>query len=202
VQLGVQSWMFEHITDICEEDQPQKFTCANTQVFASASTIWGVVGPALQFSDGIYSSLLYFLLIGAVCPVIVWALQKRYPSSWIAYINFPILFGGTFLLPPATAVNFVPWVIVGFVFQYIIRRRHFPFWAKYNYILSAALDAGTAISTILIYFCLQFPKNGTIGANNIQAWWGNVVHKQTVDYSGTPQSSQTVAPFGPAPGSW
>ena len=59
-------------------------------------------------------------------------------------------------------------------------------------VLSAALDSGVAISVVLIFFwsvvlpmiwsmvprligtdsSLQYPQNGTIGSNNIQAWWG------------------------------
>lgn len=77
------------------------------------------------------------------------------------------------MIPPASAVNYVPWALVGFIFQYVIRRRHFPWWTKYNYVLSAALDAGVAISAVLIFFCLQYPQNGSIGLNNIQVWWGN-----------------------------
>jgi hypothetical protein len=44
---------------------------------------------------------------------------------------------------------------------------------KYNYVLSAALDSGVAIGVVLIFFCLQYPKNGTIGSDNVQVWWGN-----------------------------
>ena len=75
-------------------------------------------------------------------------------------------------MPPATGLNYIPWTMVGFVFQYLIRRRRFSFWAKYNCmfafrtvprvenadlwmckdVLSAALDAGTAISVVLIFF--------------------------------------------------
>lgn len=87
--------------------------------------------------------------------------------------SFPVIFSGTGLIPPASAVNYVPWAIVGFIFQYIMRRRHFSWWTKYNYVLSAALDAGVAISAVLIFFILQYPANGTIGINNIQTWWGN-----------------------------
>ena len=35
-------------------------------------------------------------------------------------------------MPPATPLNFVPWVLVCFVFNYVIRRRHFGWWSKYN----------------------------------------------------------------------
>jgi len=52
VQLGVQAWMFENINDICDDQQPDGFICPSTQVFGTASIIWGVIGPALQFSHG------------------------------------------------------------------------------------------------------------------------------------------------------
>jgi len=46
--------------------------------------------------------------------------------------SFPVIFSGTGAIPPASAVNYVPWAIVGFIFQYFIRRRHFSWWTKYN----------------------------------------------------------------------
>ncbi|KAI0368541.1 OPT-domain-containing protein [Pilatotrama ljubarskyi] len=131
-------------------------------------------------------ALLFFFIAGAVAPLIVWLLAKRYPDSWLNYVNFPLMFTGIGLIPPASAANYVPWAIIGFLFQYVIRRRHFPFWAKYNYVLSAALDAGTAVSTILVYFILQFPRNGHIGENTIQRWWGNTVFKNTADWHAVP----------------
>jgi OPT family oligopeptide transporter len=51
-QLGVQSWMFSNIEDICTPHQKNLFICASTQVFGTASIIWGVIGPARQFSSG------------------------------------------------------------------------------------------------------------------------------------------------------
>jgi len=89
-------------------------------------------------------------------------------------------------MPPATAINYVPWAIVGFVFQYVIRRRHFSWWTKYNYVLSAGLDAGVAVSAVLIFFILQYPMNGDIGKTTVQAWWGNNVMWETADGKGTP----------------
>ncbi|KZT37315.1 small oligopeptide transporter, partial [Sistotremastrum suecicum HHB10207 ss-3] len=186
-QLGVQSWMFDHIEKICQPDQSDGFTCASTETFGVASVIWGLIGPGLQFSAGhVYYPLVYFFLLGAIVPLIAWAITKRYPDSALRYLNTPVFFGGTGIIPPATAVNFVPWAIVGFIFQYIIRRRHFGWWTKYNYVLSAALDAGVGVSTVLIFFCLQYPAGGTIGANNIAKWWGNTVMLNTADGRGSP----------------
>ncbi|KAJ3500601.1 hypothetical protein NLJ89_g9722 [Agrocybe chaxingu] len=196
VQLGVQSWMFSNITDICDRNQPNNFTCASTQVFGTASIIWGVIGPGLQFTKGqIYygmhlidhsHGLTFFFLIGAACPVILWLFTRRYPNTILNYLNFPLIFSGVGSIPPATAVNYVPWAIIGFIFQYVVRRKHFSYWAKYNYVLSAALDAGTGIGLIMVFFCLQYPLDGNIGRNTIQKWWGNRVYKNTLDWKSTP----------------
>ncbi|KAI0740140.1 OPT oligopeptide transporter [Earliella scabrosa] len=204
VQLGVQTWMFEHIPDMCKPDQKDRFICASTEVFGTASIIWGVIGPQRQFSSGqIYYGLVYFFLVGAICPLGAYLVSLRWPNSFLRYVNFPVIFNGTSWIPPASAVNYVPWTIVGFIFNFVIRRRHFSWWTKYNYILSAGLDAGVAIGIIIIYFCLQYPKNGTIGAHTIQAWWGNTVATNTADYGhrGSGTAFSAVPPegtFGPS----
>ena len=44
-------------------------------------------------------------------------------------------------------------------------------WNKFNYVTAAAMDSGTIISLLFIFFTLQLPKGGTISVN----WWGNNV---------------------------
>jgi len=186
-QLGVQAWMFTNIPNMCDPAQRDGFICPSTEVFGTASIIWGVIGPARQFSPGqVYYALTFFFLVGFICPVISYLLTLKYPNSWFRYINFPVIFTGTGNIPPASAVNYVPWAIIGFIFQYVIRRRNFPWWTKYNYVLSAALDSGVAVCAVLIFFCLQYPQNGNIGINTIQTWWGNSVYLNTADAKGTP----------------
>jgi len=58
-QLGVQSWMFTNIKDMCSPTQPDGFICPYTEVFGTASIVWGVIGPQRQFSKGqIYYGIL------------------------------------------------------------------------------------------------------------------------------------------------
>ncbi|KAF9233210.1 OPT oligopeptide transporter protein-domain-containing protein [Melanogaster broomeanus] len=181
VQLGVQSWMFTNIPDMCATDQPDGFICPSTQVFGTASIIWGVIGPMRQFSSGqLYYALTFFFLIGTLCPLVAWLISLKWPNSFIRYVNFPVIFSGTGAIPPASAINYVSWAI------YWIRRKHFSWWTKYNYVLSAALDSGLAMSIILIFFCLQYPRNGTIGLDTVQTWWGNTVFLNTADGMGMP----------------
>ena len=88
VQLGVQAWMFTNIENICDPKQKDGFICPSTEVFGTASIIWGAIGPALQFSKGqIYYGLVFFFLIGAVCPVIAYTISLKWPNSIIRYIK-------------------------------------------------------------------------------------------------------------------
>jgi hypothetical protein len=51
--------MFTNIPGMCDRDQKDGFWCPSTGVFGTASIIWGVIGPARQFSSGqIYSGML------------------------------------------------------------------------------------------------------------------------------------------------
>ena len=66
-------------------------------------------------------------------------------------------------------------------------------------VLSAGLDAGYAVGLVFIFFALQYPRNGTIGQNSIQKWWGNTVYMNTADYQGVPlKSLPDGGKFGPS----
>ncbi|KAF5392481.1 hypothetical protein D9757_002202 [Collybiopsis confluens] len=192
----VQNWMFANIEDYCSSDQKDGFTCPSTNTFATSSLIWGGVGPARMFSIGrAYNPLLYFYLIGAILPIPFYLLARRFPLSFWRYINIPVFFGGVGAIPPASGINYTSWAAVGFVFNYCIRRFHFRWWMRYNYILSAALDAGVAVGVIVIFFALQFPRGGI----NLP-WWGNSVYENTADWMGLPLKLPDGPTFGPS--SW
>lgn len=158
VQLGVQTWMFEHIPDMCHLDQPNRFVCASTEVFGTASVVWGVIGPQHQFSHGqIYYGLVYFFLVGAICPLAAYFVGIRWPNSFLRYVNFPVIFNGTSYIPPASAVNYVPWTIVGFLFNHVIRRRHFSWWTKYNCKCLPGKGAGGRVVVLVMWMCLVLP---------------------------------------------
>jgi len=201
-QLGVQQWMFANITNFCEQQQSDHFICPQTEVFFVASVVWGVIGPKRQFSPGqIYHGLTYFFLMGALAPLAGWLINRRWPTSFFKYVNVPVVLAGTASIPPATAVNFIPWALIGFIFNFVIRKRHFNWWAKYNYVLSAALDTGTAVATLFIFFALQYPRRGTIGMGTIERWWGNTVYTQTADQKALPLRHVVAGEFF-GPRSW
>lgn len=67
-----------------------------------------------------------------------------------------------------------PGFILSFIFMYWLPRHRLAWWEKYNYVLSAALTAGVAISALIMFFA--------IGYNPIRlSWWGNDVSSAGVD---------------------
>lgn len=73
------------------------------------------------------------------------------------------------------------------MFQYWVRRYRFAWWSRFNYLLSAGLDAGVAVGTILVFFALIYPNEGRLRLR----WWGNDIVEKTPDYLGTPFLSVT-----------
>ncbi|CAG7884454.1 unnamed protein product [Brassica rapa] len=172
VCFGTTWWLLSLVDNICVQEKlpiGSPWTCPGDQVFYNASIIWGIIGPGRMFtSKGVYSGMNWFFLIGFLAPVPVWFFARKFPEKkWIEQIHVPLIFSAASAMPRAKAVNYWSWVIVGVVFNYYIFRRYKGWWARHNYILSAGLDAGTAIMGVLIYFALQ--------NNNISFpdWWGS-----------------------------
>ncbi|XP_042426388.1 oligopeptide transporter 7-like isoform X1 [Zingiber officinale] len=171
VYLSTAWWLMETIPDICNKsllspDSP--WTCPHDHVFYDASVIWGLIGPRRIFGDlGTYAAINWFFLVGAVGPLLVWLAHRAFPDKeWIRLINMPILIGATGNMPPATAVNYTTWILVGFLSGYVVYRYRRDWWKRHNYVLSGALDAGLAFMAVLIYLCLELE-------NVSLHWWGN-----------------------------
>ncbi|GAA6016258.1 hypothetical protein JCM10207_000448 [Rhodosporidiobolus poonsookiae] len=195
VQTGVLRWMQGHIENLCHSDNSARFTCAGTKVVYNASVIWGTIGPQRMFEHGqIYNGLLHFFWIGPVTVLIVYLLYRRWPKSWLRYVNLPILFNIAGNIPPANTMQYSAWFLTAFAFNYVVRRRAFQWWKRYTYLLSAALDTGVALATIIIFFALSY--------HNVKfTWWGNTVGSNTMDAKGTPWlATPKGTTFGPAVG--
>ncbi|KAJ3691182.1 hypothetical protein LUZ61_020346 [Rhynchospora tenuis] len=184
VYLSTAWWMMDSIPDICNKEilpSDSPWTCPMEHVFYDASVIWGLIGPRRIFGDlGTYSSVNWFFLAGAIAPLFVWLAHKMFPNqAWITLINMPILMAATHTMPPATAVNYTTWVLVGFLSGYVVYKYRRDWWRRYNYVLSGGLDAGLAFMAVLIYLCLGLENKSLI-------WWGN-------DLDGCPLASCPTA---------
>lgn len=215
VQVAVTAFMFGSTTNLCginpdEKVSPAHFTCASQATFYSASIIWGLIGPARTFAVGqTYGALNIMFIIGAVIPIPTWYLAKKFPNSWVRLVNWPVFFSATGMMPPATGINFTSWFLIGWFFQYYLRRHYFEFWSDYNYILSAGFDAGASIMSFLISLILELPTANDLAVNNVfngdNLWWGNAIEQNNLQGSAALVMKEMPASgaFAPAPnGLW
>ncbi|KAJ5114261.1 hypothetical protein NUU61_000020 [Penicillium alfredii] len=129
--LGVLNWALNHIGGICTSDAPNGFSCPFSSTHFNTSLIWGAVGPRRYFSNHVgYLALLYFFIIGAILPIPVYFLSRRYPDSSWRRVHIPLFIGGLKHLPPATGMNYGSWAVVGLAFGWVIRH-WFHSWWKY-----------------------------------------------------------------------
>ncbi|KAJ5157943.1 uncharacterized protein N7500_007594 [Penicillium coprophilum] len=158
--LGVLNWAMNHIAGICTSTAVNGFSCPYSHTHFNTSLIWGAVGPRRYFSNHIgYSSLLYFFIIGAILPIPVYYMARRYPKSLWRRVHVPLFIGGVELPSPCDRNEL----------------RH-----KYNFVLSSAMDSSVGIAGAMIFLTIYFT-----GASNHFNWWGTEVYKQdTCDWKG------------------
>ena len=170
VNTVVAWWLLTTVPHICEKallPEGSPWTCPGDHVFFDASVIWGLVGPRRIFGPlGYYNALNWCFLGGLVSPALVWLLARALPGHawWISLVNLPVVLGATANMPPASPLNYTAWCFVGAVFNFFVFRYHKGWWKRYNYVLSAAMDAGVAIMGVVIYFALS---------GHPLDWWGS-----------------------------
>ncbi|KAL2531119.1 Oligopeptide transporter 7 [Abeliophyllum distichum] len=171
IHLGTAWWLMDTVPNICDRNvlpPSSPWTCPGDHVFYDASVIWGLIGPQRMFGNlGYYSAINWSFLVGAVAPVLVWLATKAFPSQhWIRHITVPVLLVSVINMPPATAVNYNSWIIIGFVSGFVAYRYYRNWWSRHNYLLSGALDAGLAFMGVFLYLCL--------GMEHVSLeWWGS-----------------------------
>ncbi|KAF9960325.1 hypothetical protein BGZ72_007266 [Mortierella alpina] len=166
INLITANWLLSTRPNICtQEGYP--YTCPGANVFFSASVVWGVIAPERMFGrSSIYHPLMYFFVFGLLIPIPFYIFSRRYPGTIIDRIHTPVILTSTGMMPPARPYQYANWLVVGFMFQFWAKRYRRDWYHRFNYVLSAALDSGVALSALLIFFTLQM--------RNIEfpTWWG------------------------------
>ncbi|KAG0035193.1 hypothetical protein BGZ83_004079, partial [Gryganskiella cystojenkinii] len=115
-----------------------------------------------------YSGVQWGFLVGALLPIPFWYAAKKFPHiGWLKHVHWPVLLAATSNMPPALPYFYTNGLFVGFIFAFVLRRYRYNWWSRYNYLTSAGLDTGLAISGLLIFFAIQYPDL------KFPYWWGN-----------------------------
>ncbi|KAJ8637079.1 hypothetical protein MRB53_011346 [Persea americana] len=171
MHVGVTWWLLSTIENFCEPHKLPKgspWTCPYDRVAFDSTVQSGVMGPALLFvPNGLYWWTYIFFIIGIVVTGAVWKLSQAFPGKkWIRDISVPLLLSALANIPPTGAMHYWTWGAIGLFFNFYVFKRHKEWWAKYNYLLAAALSVGPALLALLQ--SLAFQLNDIYGVN----WWG------------------------------
>ncbi|CAG8719009.1 45676_t:CDS:10 [Gigaspora margarita] len=98
----VNYWMLQFIIDTkrtylngTELDPSGQWTAYQTEIFNTASIIWGLIGPVRTFGPGsIYNVLLWGFLIGGFLPIPFYLLHRKFPKARFNLVNIPVIFNG------------------------------------------------------------------------------------------------------------
>jgi len=173
VFLGVINWSLSNIEGMCESDQPQRFICASDRTFYSASVLWGVIGPKRVF-NGLYPVMKYAFLIGFLVALLFIAIRRFAPKLLPNNFEPSVFIYGLISYAPTNLSYIISGMYIAYAFMHHIKKRYISWFEKYNYVLSAALDAGVAFSAVIIFFTVQYhPKT--------VSWWGNEVYAYGVE---------------------
>lgn len=115
-----------------------------------------------------YSPLPYGFLLGALFPIVIYALHRALPRLQLHLVNCTIFFSAMSTFYGNISTGYVSSIIGGFVVMYWAYRRHYEFWARYNYILSAAFDSGFNLNLLCIFVFF-----GAWKVIEMPNWWGN-----------------------------
>lgn len=193
VALAVTNWQIDGgIKDLCAIGNRQKFTCPGATTFFSASVLWGTIGPKRVFG-GLYPVLQWCFLIGFLLVFPALAFRWYGPRKIRRNFQPSVLIGGLLLWAPYNLSYYTGGLYLSFAFMYYIKRNYLAWWEKYNFVLSGALTAGVAFSSIIIFFAVQYHDKSI-------SWWGNNVMYEGLDANIGRLNATLQAPdgyFGP-----
>ena len=110
----------------------------------------------------------YAFLVGTLLPAIIYGLHRLFPRAKFHLWNTTIFFSGLSIFYGNVSTGYLSRFIGGFVVMYWAYRYRYKLWAKYNFVLAAAFDAGFNLNMLLIF--LIFGSGKAITMPN---WWGN-----------------------------
>lgn len=186
-----------HIDGICTPDAPFRFTCPGNNTFFTAAIFWGTVGPRKMWGvGGPYVATLVGFPLGAAVVVLFWALSLKWPRNAIIRNAHPVvMLTGAITWAPYNLAYIWPAVPVSAFSWLFLKKRFLTLWSKvgsppfvrfsgltdmyeqYNFVASAALSCGVAISAIIIFFSVQISETEAV-------WWGNTVVSEGCDGEG------------------
>ncbi|KAF9241516.1 OPT oligopeptide transporter protein-domain-containing protein [Melanogaster broomeanus] len=134
-------------TNIWSGQQPQQY---NSQAIA-----WGGLGHQLFSAGQRYQWVPWAYVLGLFVPIPFWVAHRFWPKLHLDYLYTPVIAYFIGWLCVGINSSILSYFTVAFVSQWWLRTRYPGWFAKYNYIIGAALDGGTQVMVFILSFAVQ-----------------------------------------------
>ncbi|KAF8071803.1 OPT oligopeptide transporter protein-domain-containing protein [Lyophyllum atratum] len=148
-------------TNIWSGQQPQQY---NSQAIA-----WGGLSHELFAVGQRYQFVAWAYVIGLFVPVPFWLAYRYFPRLRTDYLYTPVICYYIGWLCVGINSSILSYFAIAWFSQWWLRTRYPKWFAKYNYIIAAALDGGTQVMVFILSFAVQ----GASGDSHLfPQWWG------------------------------
>ncbi|KAI8254129.1 hypothetical protein COL154_002857 [Colletotrichum chrysophilum] len=171
INYAVVRWVldtkFDYLTG-AKEDPAHQWTAQSLTSNLTMGVQYVLIGPRRLFQQHIYKVLPYGFLVGAFVPVLIFALHRFFPRAKFQLWNSTIFFSTMASFYGNISTGYFSSFIGGFVVMFWAYRYRYDLWARWNYILAAAFDAGFNFNMLLTFLFFGAGKIVTM-----PYWWGN-----------------------------
>ncbi|KAI9461199.1 OPT oligopeptide transporter protein-domain-containing protein [Lactarius psammicola] len=148
-------------TNIWSGQQPQQYN--------SQSIAWGGLSHELFAHGKRYQWVAWGYVLGLFVPIPFWVIHRFFPKLRADYLYTPVIAYYIGWLCVGINSSVTSYFAVAWLSQWYLRTRYPKWFAKYNYILGAALDGGTQVMVFILSFAVQ----GAAGTSHLfPQWWG------------------------------
>ncbi|KAH9040057.1 OPT oligopeptide transporter protein-domain-containing protein [Lactarius pseudohatsudake] len=148
-------------TNIWSGQQPQQYN--------SQSIAWGGLSHELFAHGKRYQWVAWGYVLGLFVPIPFWLIHRYFPKLRADYLYTPVIAYYIGWLCVGINSSATSYFAVAWLSQWYLRTRYPRWFAKYNYILGAALDGGTQVMVFILSFAVQ----GAAGTSHLfPQWWG------------------------------
>ncbi|KAK0637847.1 Oligopeptide transporter 5 [Lasiodiplodia hormozganensis] len=171
VNYAVVRWVldtkFDYLTGKLE-DPSHQWTAQSLTSNLTMGVQYVLIGPRRLFEQHIYRVLPYGFLVGVLAPCAIYGLHRAFPRLKFNLWNTTIFFSTMAHFYGNISTGYTSSFLGGFVVMFWAYRRRYDLWARWNYILAAAFDAGFNFNMLLIFLFFGAGKIVTM-----PYWWGN-----------------------------
>ncbi|SSD60829.1 related to sexual differentiation process protein isp4 [Saccharomycodes ludwigii] len=171
MNYGTLRWILNNKIDYitgAKTDPLHQWTGQSLTSYNTKAVLMIIVGPTNFFKQGSNKVIPFGFLVGALAPVLIYCLHRKWRKFGFNYWNVTIFCSTMANFYGNMSTGFFTQFAVGSFSMYYLYNFKHTLWKNYNYLTAAAFDTGYNLAVLLIF--IIFSSGKIIEMPN---WWGN-----------------------------